>query len=360
MKYIVPTTIYLALFLAAGYLILRFFSSLSGVDMFKAFLWGFKAKRFEIVIPLMLFYLIAFVFFLAIITTPLFMSTAKITQKGGLLGYQDDDYIYRYYEPLQGKYLEVKHYNPPPASRQFIEAFSVVSFYKPLFSSHYQNVFDLSLTVSIIKIIFFLIGVIPFYFILFLSAKEFGRQSSPSQKITHKLISGNFTEITRLNVLAVIIAVIIIIAISTISGFIVSRNISRGHKKVYSGYSAEYQAKIAQKVTPGKMVTGRVIRRESILIKHYTGRFENGEISNKSTVKYTPAKIYTIEFSDILKMPVYLNLELIENDELKPFIGRLDELFGDKKSSVPHEKKDMEFMVNKDFSLSLPGQEQQD
>jgi len=357
MKYTLPILIYLVLFLGAGYLLLKFFSGLTGVDMFSAFKWGFKAKRFEIVIPLMLFYLIAFVFFFAIITTPFYMSTAKFTQKGGLSGYQGDDYMYKYYDPLKGKYLEIKHYNPPPASRQFNETFSVVSFYKPLFSGHYQNVSELSIAVSIIKIIFFLIGAIPLYLILFLLAKEFGGQNSSSRKITHKLISDNFTEMTRLNIFAVICAVTIIIAIITIAGFIVSRNITREHRKIYSGYSAEYQAKIAKVVSPGKKAAGRIIRRENILIKHYTSRFENGENLNKTTVQYTPAKIYTIEFLNILNMPVYLNFQLIDGNESKPFIGKLDELFGDKKSTVPLEKKDIEFLVNKDFSISLPGQE---
>ncbi|MBN2547106.1 MAG: hypothetical protein JXB50_14990 [Spirochaetes bacterium] len=356
MKYIIPLLIYLTLFFGTGYLLLKLFSSLTQVDMFNALKWGFKSKKFEIVIPAMLFYLITFVFFFAIITTPLLMSTAKLTQKGGLSGYQGDNYIYKYFDPLQEKYLEIKHYNPPPASRQFNETFTVVSFYKPLFSTHYQNVTDLSLTVSIIKIFFFLIGIIPLYLILFVLAKEFARQINLPQKITHKLISDNFTEITKLNVFIVFFAVIILIAVITITGFIISRNIIREHRKIYSIYSAEYQAKIANVVSPGKKATGRIIKREHTTIKEYSTQIIN-ETVNRQSANYIPADIYTIEFLNILNMPVYLNFQLIGDVNSNKLIAELGTLFKDKKSSVPLEKKEIEFFVNKDFSISLPGQE---
>lgn len=114
MIYIIQIIIYLSLFLGVGYLLLKFFSKLSGVNMFKAIKWGFKAKRLELVLNLILFYFIAYIMFFVIITGPAFMLTAYVTQKGGLLGYQDENYIYKYYDPFENKYIPIKHYNPPP------------------------------------------------------------------------------------------------------------------------------------------------------------------------------------------------------------------------------------------------------
>jgi hypothetical protein len=356
MKYAIPLIIYSILFLGSGYLILKFFSVLTNIDMFGALKWGFNSKKFEIVLPLILLYLIAFVMFFAVILSSIDLLTAKITQKGGLLGYQEDDYLYKYYDPLGGEYLQIKHYNPPPVSSRFDEVFSVVSFYKSPFSDHYQNVTDLSLAVSIIKIIIFLIGAIPFYLVLVLLAKEFGKNSNPAQIISHKLISDSFKEITKLDFFTVICAVIIIIAVITVIGVVISRDIISEHEKIYSAHSDEYKSKIMRVVSPGKKITGKVIRREEISIKHYDteNRYDDTEVLNKTSVNYTSAKVYTVEFLNILHIPVYLSLQFTDDESSKKFISKLDGLFIGDKSSATLDKNDVEFIVNKDYSISLP------
>jgi hypothetical protein len=52
MKTLIFTVVLFTLIFGAGYLLLKFFSRLSGVDTFAAISWAFKAKRYLIVLPL--------------------------------------------------------------------------------------------------------------------------------------------------------------------------------------------------------------------------------------------------------------------------------------------------------------------
>lgn len=270
------------------------------------------------------------------------------------MGYQNGFDKYRYCDPIRIEYMAIKHYGGYPVARKFNETFSVASFYQPNFVGHYENAVVLGPVVSVIKIIFFLIGAIPLYLVLVLLAKEFGKQSTPSIEITHQLIGNNFQEITKISPLIAIIALVILIVIMTVVSILLSNSITDEHTTKYSSYSSDYREKIMRAVSPCKIVKGRIMRVDESIIKHYDDRFQYDDTDVKNRrIEYVPTKIYTIEFSNILHIPIYLGFELVNSGDSEKIISKLDLLASDKDNAVLFKEKEIAFVVKEDYSISL-------
>lgn len=359
------TVLFIFLCIGVGYFVLQFFSRLSGVEIFSAILWGFKAKQFALVLPLIPLYFMAFVFTFGLINQPVSLLTASATQIGGLSGYKDDDNTYAYYDPQQRGYSRIKTYSPPPDPENLNETFSVVSFYKPVLADYYQNVYKFQLLSSLLGLFFFFCGIIPLYFLMLALANDFNSSNGIKEKINFGIINGNFAELTRISFPAFIVAALIVIVIATISANVVSGNLLREQEIVSGRYSAEYRGRIMSAVSPGKIITGRIIRREQESEKVYLTQEESRRtMSSKNESRYEPAYNYIVEFPGLLEIPVYLKMRLRGDSETNPKIRELDALFANTKvvrtmygsyspDTHPVTMKDLEFLVNPDYSVAL-------
>ncbi len=346
--------IYLLVFCGTGFFLLRFFSHLAGTDMFAAVIWVFKAKRFELVVPLAIFYMIAFVMLAAIFMGLFTTSTAAFTHKAGLLGYPDGEGQYRMFDPATRRYESIPHYNPPPAANMLNETFEVVSFYKPLFSKVYRNVSDLSLVVSIIKIILGIFGIVPLYWMLFVLAKEYPQPVGSAGALTHAMIGKQFHAVAGMSVLSALGVLGVIVLAITLAEHWVERRIAREHQEQLGALSAEYRRQVSRSTAPGATLLGTLVRREDTLVhKLHSSPTQSGSDVNKKTVRTVPAMLYTLEFSELMRVPVYVRLQLFGDAASHPDIRRLDVLFADKKSKQPKSRSTIELVVNPDYTVSL-------
>jgi hypothetical protein len=275
------------------------------------------------------------------------------TQTGGLEGYNDDDYMYNYFDPHRRSYIQIKVYNPPAVPVRLDEAFSVVSFYKPLFQGHYQNTVLSSLPVLLIFLFFFLIGIFPLYLLLRVFADDYNSFTGATEKISHKLIGSNFLEITGYSALSVIGAAAVLLAMIVIVSSIVSGNILRKNKEIYGRYSLEYRERIKRRLSGEDKIIGRIVRRDIDYIKEYITRDETSMESRVRSSVTHRIKKYTIRFSGILDVPVYLSKQLLDDPDSYPSVKQLDELFADKKDTRPSIQRDVEFIVAPDYSIYL-------
>lgn len=353
MRTLAAVLIYFSLFLAAGYLMLRFFSNLVGLDMLAAVGWGFKGKRFELVLPLIMFYMMAFVMVSAIFMSALTTSTAAFTHVGGLRGYQDGDAQYHYFDPAMRRYVPIGHYNAMPVARKLDETFSLLSFYKPLFSLHYQNVSDLSLLVSLIKIVIALIGIVPLYLVLVVLAKDFGARLIPVREVTHALIGKQFSAMTGYSALLAAGVIALAVAGITLLQYYMERRIVSQHQETLGGYAKEYRDLVTRRIAVGDKITGKIIRRDDASVQETYYDTQDDTNMNRRGTRTLPASLYTLEISDQVPVPVYIGLQLAGDADTNPDMRRLDAMFADEKSERPAGDARVELTVNKDYSVSL-------
>ncbi len=353
MRTLVAVLVYFSLFLAGGYFLLRFFSGLVGLDMVAAFGWGFKAKRFELILPLIMFYLIAFFMVFAIFMGLFTSSTASFTHLGGLRGYQDGAGQYQYFDPLARRYTQIPHYNAMPVARKLDETFSLVSFYKPLFSGHYQNVSDLSLLVSVIKIVIALIGLVPLYLVLVVLAKDFGASFTPAQEVTHALIGKQFSAMTGYSALLVAgVIALAVVGITLLQHYMERRIVSR-HQETLGTYATEYRELVTRRIAVGDKITGKIIRRDDASVQETYYDTQDDTNMNRRGTRTLSASLYTLEISGQVPVPVYIGMQLAGDADTHPGIRRLDAMFADKKSERPAGDARVELTVNQDYSVSL-------
>lgn len=353
MRTLAAVLIYFSLFLAAGYLMLRFFSNLVGLDMLAAVGWGFKGKRFELVLPLIMFYMMAFVMVSAIFMSALTTSTAAFTHVGGLRGYQDGDAQYHYFDPAMRRYVPIRHYNAMPVARKLDDTFSLVSFYKPLFAPHYQNVNELSLLVSLIKILIGILAVVPLYLILFSLAKDFGASLAPAREVTHALIGKQFSAMTGYSALLVAGVIALAILGITLLEFYMERRIVSQHRETLGAYATEYRELVTRRIAVGDKITGKIIRRDDASVHETYYDAQDDMNMNKRGTRTHAAKLFTLEIAERIPVPIYVGLQLAGDADSTPDIRRLDAMFADEKSERPAGDARVELTVNKDYSVSL-------
>lgn len=359
MKYLIPAVIYILIFLGVGYVLMKFFSSLTGVSLQKAVIWGFKTKKFQFVIPALLFYLLACGTSLSIISSLFSASSAIATQQGGLLGYRASDSHYFYFDPASRVYRQITHYNPPPAAENLNETFEIVSFYKPPFSAGYRNVFDISLPVSLIKIAFLLLGIVPLYFILYALSAEFAQQDVVKIVLNHDLLKRNFLSITGFKPMTVAAVLVGGIAIITIVEYLIVDKISSELDAQLGRYAANYQSRVSKAIRPGDTLVGHLIRREDTTAKTYVPiQRTKANLSEKET-KYWDAVTYTVEFSDVLEVPIYASLQLVGTAESNQTIAMLDESFDKNNGMKVTNGSNVTFIVNSDYSFSVADSQSQ-
>ncbi|MBU0479917.1 MAG: hypothetical protein KKG47_02325 [Proteobacteria bacterium] len=356
--------LFLGFFFGTGYAALRFFSKLAGVNMTSAMIWGFKAKRFELVLNWGMFYLIAFVMTFALLQKPFMLLTMNVSHRGALLGYAINDETANLYDPLQDEYLSFRVLpSPPPAAERFDETFDVVALYRPFLSDYYQNIELQNIYLALFFMFLSALGLSLMYLIMYTLARAYSSEMKLKRDISHRIVLARFREVTGYRFSRVANSFVLIIILSSfIGGFMVNR-ITRGYEKEFLPAQEYFRSKIMETVAPEKVLLGRVIRRMFGHKKIYAQPERDSHDTSDRTI---PTITYTVEFPNMVKYtPVYLQITYIGDDESNPIIKKLNESFPPRTSTwndvilaspeamEPIDLPERNFRVNSDYSISL-------
>jgi hypothetical protein len=344
----------LAFFFGGAYYSLRFFSKLSEINMITAYRWGFKAKRFELVLTFILFYIFAFIMVASFVQRPIMIANVKVAHVGGLLGYQSDEYEMQVFDLEQNEYIEYKNYSPLPTATSFKDVFRVISMYKPFGADYYMNVTDMGFFPTVMIILIGAIGLVLMYFILYGLAQMYVTKNRLSNTITHQSIAEKFRQVVRLPFKKVLLYMLLVVGVLTfISGKTV-HEIGNKYKQRFLTDQEAFRSQLEVKVSPGDILTGRVQRRTFDIIKVYN-RSDSRDVDD---AEYYKMAYYVIEFEGLLRIPVYLGMTFYHEGELSDTVKKLDAVFPDEKATVADQRMTFSFQVDEDYSVSLYNEKQ--
>jgi hypothetical protein len=344
----------LAFFFGGAYYSLRFFSKLSEINMITAYRWGFKAKRFELVLTFILFYIFAFIMVASFVQRPIMIANVKVAHVGGLLGYQSDEYEMQVFDLEQNEYIEYKNYSPLPTATSFKDVFRVISMYKPFGADYYMNVTDMGVFPTVMIILIGAIGLVLMYFILYGLAQMYVTKNRLSNTITHQSIAEKFRQVVRLPFKKVLLYMLLVVGVLTfISGKTV-HEIGNKYKQRFLTDQEAFRSQLEVKVSPGDILTGRVQRRTFDIIKVYN-RSDSRDVDD---AEYYKMAYYVIEFEGLLRIPVYLGMTFYHEGELSDTVKKLDAVFPDEKATVADQRMTFSFQVDEDYSVSLYNEKQ--
>lgn len=351
--------LYLILLPVSGYYILKLFGKLAGINMFSAMAWAFRTKKpkgYESVRPL--FYGAIFLYLLAF--TLLFVFLDSIPRQifymnkyhaGGLLGYRDAGLQARVYDPSRRDYVAYTNITAPLPANKFTETFEVVLLYKPPSSDYYQDTEMLSLPINIAVVFSIAFILFAVYGILYKLTEDYIDQNSVRKKLSHHFMADRFRKIVGLppwKALMIFLSVLVlIIGISAIS---VKRLINH-YSDLYGSHQKMLRSALLKKVSPRGTVTGYVIRRFKTQ-ESESHSTEGADGRTRQETKYYTVLHYTVEFRDLIHIPVYLDLAFHRRGAE---VAMLDKPFRDTMTVVPHYFKEYAFIVNPDYSISLKG-----
>lgn len=332
-----------------------FFSRISGVDMPAAYIWGFRSKQLLIVLPLILLYLIAFVFLAGLLLRPITLVSVLSTNRGGLAGYPPGEYRYIFFDAERSSYTEVEFFSPPPASRSLREVLGIVSIYRPLGNRQYHNLVGVGLPVTLILIFFSALGTSLTFLLLRLLAQEYSGRENPAMKLARGAISEGFRRTTGIPPAAAAAAAILLLGGIAIVSAVVTERVSRNHRNALTEQSMRYREQIAERVRPGDLLSGRIVSRIETMEWEYSDEDNEDRRMHPTSMpmqkRYYPVTRYTVELEGVLGMPVFVGIWVPGDPEENPGLARYERLA--ENPNLP-----AKFIVNEDLTLRLadPGE----
>lgn len=336
------------------YYLFKFFTNLSGVNISSAAALAFK---FDSGVPVLLRVssFLGFFMFLCImmalllyVETPKKMSDLEKYHTGGLMGFNTEYMHTRLYDPAEGSYKEYYFWGSSTVPEKFTETFETVILFRPPSQEYYEDTsqFGLGANITRLGIILFLIPIT--YIFLFIMATFYNEYNGINVKPDHRAIAENFRELAGMPwwKAAVILFSVLLIITAIISILVESKK--NGLRKRYIPQQQEMRSMLMERVKPGDTLRGRVILRfrESV-DQSYTEEKASGTRTIKT---YSHVMHYTVEFREIMHIPVYLNIPLDPGSEESIL---LEKPFTEKKGYSPEYAKEYSFMVKDDYSVSL-------
>lgn len=351
-----------ALVAAGGYGTLLLFSRLTGVNMQQAICWGFRARHLELVLPWCIVYVIAFVMVMALLHKPYSLWNLNRSHTAALQGYAISHEDAKLYDPVEKRYAEYKMNSPLPAAVRFSETFNLLVLYKPAASGTYQNAQGESLWVSCIIIFFAFGGLILLYVITYGIAGLYIEKTGLSQTLSHRLVLNNFSQLTGYPFLAVLALFSLFVLVSAVAGGSLVNRITGEYEERFADQQEDLRHEILSRVAPGTVLKGLVVNRLRDYHKIY-GRRDLPPPDNED--RTVDMATYTIEFRGLARhVPVYLSIVYIGDPDAIPQRKLLDRmfvpgkagLFDTKSEREPREKRELDFLVNEDYSVTLQEQ----
>jgi hypothetical protein len=354
---IIKVTLFIVFLIAVAYFILKFFGKLCNIKIFSAIKWSFRPQGLKPFWPLMLgaafFYLIAFILLWLFFYTPFQLADMKKTNVGGLSGYCDVDMQAKIYDPSKKTYVGYYHSNPPMPELRFTDAFEPVFFYQRSTVDYYQDTGLFSLSTSLIEVIIGSAMLLVVYLMLFVFGKEYISNKDIKVSLTHRFVCNQFKKTVKLSVGNALIIYLFIVMLIVAVNLISVQKIKNHYKELYTSDSEKLRSEILNTIKPTDTLQGIVFRRfYSIKSKtETTNRASDRGVKNVQTETHNYTLInYTIEFNNLIEIPVYLNLILPEGREE---VIELDKNFRDNMSVIPDTLQLYPFIVNSDYSVSL-------
>ncbi len=352
MKTLLSILVFLAAFAGTGFLILVFFSRISGIDMPAAYAWGFRTKRLELVLPVIVLYLIAFIFLAGLLLRPVTLVSVLSTNRGGLAGYPSDTDRYVFYDAERSSYGSVEFFSPPPASPSLREVLGIVSIYRPLGNKQYYNLVGVGLPVTLILIVFSALGTSLTFLLLRFLAQEYSGRENPALKLARGAIAEGFRRTTGLSLWAAAAAVFVLLGGVAVVSAVVTGRVSRNHREVLTERSLRYRAEIEGRVRPGDRLSGRIVSRIETMETEYGEEDERSrDRPSLREQRHYPLIRYTVELEGLLGIPVFVGIRVPGNPDESPALARYEHFAAS--PDLP-----AEFIVNEDFTLRLadPGE----
>lgn len=337
----------LILFPVFAWLILFFFGKLTGFSMFSASALAFQ-RTSEKALPIVgiVIYLCAYILFFVFFQIPVQIYEVNRNHIGGLHGYMDHSLQSVIYNPSENRYVKYPQLSPSLPASKFTDTFDVQVLYKASTSEYYNNTAPMSLGAMLFMIILGSLMLFILYIILYNIAAGYYDEG---KALSHRLIASRFHEVTGLSPLKALIIVLLVFAAISLTAVISVYRIERHYAGLYGPQQEKLKSLLLKKVTPGDTVSGTVIRRFQAQESQSVTTEGPGDKMRRKNSWYTMMH-YTVEFSDLLSIPVYIDLAYADgSDEAK----ELDKLFKDRKSYIPEYVRDLDFTVNKDYSISL-------
>ncbi len=352
---LVRTVVIISLMVVSAFLIVKFFGKLVKVDMFEAIIESKDRTLFIII--MIISYIVSFMlFYVFFVVFPLRVFDLNTYHAGGLSGYMDQSaWDARVYDPMKGSYINYPNSNTPLPAAKFTETFEVLSFFKSPSDDYYQDTDSLGFVNNLIPFILgplFLVGI---YFILYTIAKEYIACYVLKIKISHDVIAARFSGITGLSPA---MALIIYLSVSVLFfgwSVISAKKVRHHYQELNASHQRVLRDAVLKKASPGETLTGYVIRRFYISESDSTTE-EGGPRGTRTKTRYYSVPVYTVEFRDLIHIPVYISLRYMENIERE----ELNRHFPDLKAIIPNFMKEYTFIVNPDYSISLKKDKRED
>lgn len=363
---------FLGLFVVCGYYLLLFFSKLTGINIFSAVGWGFRSgisigKGFPVwLLPFlaMLFYPFLFTAFFLFLEIPVHIYQMKNNHAGGLMGYSDG-YDIRVYDPSRNAYFAYEYLDAPPAAAsKFTDAFEVVLFYKFRPSSKYYKDTKLrSLSWQISILFMAILGLFMIYISLYTLAEAYIGENGLQIQLSHQSMAVKFQQITGVTALKALLIALSVYVLVLGAGIISVNKLNNHFKNLYASDQQALRSKLLNSVSPMETITGRVISRwyKTESRSHSEGSGDNtGNSAGRGgkTIYYTE-DVFTVEFRDLIHIPVYLDLTILPSKSARQEEKMLNSLFPDEdedeseNEDVPKKMVELDFIINPDFSVSL-------
>lgn len=337
----------LILFPVFAWLILYFFGKLAGFSMFTASAEAFgRTSMRALPIVGIVIYLSAYILFFVFFQNPIQIYEVNRNHIGGLHGYMDHGLQSVLYNPSENRYVKYLQLSPSLPASKFTDTFNVKVLYKASTSEYYNDTAPMSLGAILMEIILGSLMLCILYIILFYIAQGYYDEG---KDLTHKLIASRFHEVTGLSPLKALIAVLVLLAAISLAGIISVHRIESHYAGLYTPQQEKLKNILLHKVSPGDTVAGTVIRRFQGHESQTVSKEGPGDRMRSKDSWYTMMH-YTVEFRDLVHIPVYLDIAYADGSaEAK----ELDKLFADRKTYIPEHTKELNFTVKEDYSISL-------
>lgn len=338
----------------SSYYLFKFFSRLSGVNMSSAAALAFRLDSHVPVLHRVAAFLGFFMFLCIIMALLLYIETPKKISDlekyhaGGLLGYHTGDMHTKLYDPAEGVYKDYYVWGGPPVPEKFTETFDKVLLFKSPSQEYYEYASRSGFAGNIAALVVILILTAATYIFLFLMAEFYNQYNGIDVKPDHRVIAENFREITGMPWWKAAIIIFSVLLIISIISSIWATVLNHRYTKQYIPEQQLMKTRLLEKVRPGDTLRGKVlVRFKESVEDSSTGETLRGTRTKRS---YYTVMHYTVEFPELLHVPVYLAVPLYPGSAESEL---LEKPFTKKYSAEPEYAKEYSFIVNKDYSVSL-------
>lgn len=336
----------LILFPVFAWLILYFSGKLAGFSMFTASADAFGRNSMR-ALPIVgiVIYFSAYILFFVFFQNPVQIYEVNRNHIGGLHGYMDHGLQSVIFNPSENRYIKYPQLSPSLPGSKFTDTFKVKVLYKASTSEYYNDTAPMSLGAILMEIILGSLMLCILYIILFNIAQGYYE----GRDLTHRIIASRFHEVTGLAPLKALAVVLALFAVISLAGIISVHRIESHYAGLYTPQQEKLKNLLLHKVSPGDTVTGTIIRRFKGYESQTVTTEGPGDRMRSKDSWYTMMH-YTVEFRDLVHIPVYLDIAYADGSEEAK---ELDKLFIDRKTYIPEHTKELDFTVNKDYSISL-------